>query len=88
LPGKNEAVIETIPILRLASTPPAKTMEAARTFLAWVASEEFAQDMPPLPGFFPLANVSYTLSDPVAQELQLAQRGGSFFPLLSTKSCR
>jgi len=35
----------------------------------WVASDEFAQPYAnALPGFFPLANVKYSLEDPVAQE--------------------
>jgi raffinose/stachyose/melibiose transport system substrate-binding protein len=43
--------------------------EAARTFLSWVASSEFAGLYAnALPGFFPLSNATVELSDPIAQE--------------------
>ena len=43
--------------------------EAARTFLNWVSSEEFAKLYAnALPGFFPLSNHSVELEDPLAQE--------------------
>lgn len=43
--------------------------EAARTFLDWVASPEFASLYGnALPGFFPLSNEPVTLEDPLAQE--------------------
>ena len=43
--------------------------EAARTFLSWVASEEFASLYAnALPGFFPLSSAPVTLEDPLAQE--------------------
>ncbi|MBV6656293.1 MAG: carbohydrate ABC transporter substrate-binding protein [Devosiaceae bacterium] len=43
--------------------------EAARTFLAWVASPEFASIFGnALPGFFPLSDAPVTLEDPLAQE--------------------
>ncbi len=43
--------------------------EAAKTFLNWVASPEFASLYAnALPGFFPLSNESVTLEDPLAQE--------------------
>ncbi len=43
--------------------------EAARTFLDWVASPEFANLYGnALPGFFPLSNGEVTLEDPLAQE--------------------
>jgi raffinose/stachyose/melibiose transport system substrate-binding protein len=43
--------------------------EAARTFLDWVASAEFASLYAnALPGFFPLSNEPVTLEDPLAQE--------------------
>ncbi|HKJ63737.1 MAG TPA: ABC transporter substrate-binding protein [Hyphomicrobiales bacterium] len=49
-----------------AKTPHA---EAAKTFLNWVASPEFASLYAnALPGFFPLSNESVTLEDPLAQE--------------------
>lgn len=43
--------------------------EAARTFLAWVASPEFAGIFGnALPGFFPLSNTPVDLEDPLAKE--------------------
>ena len=43
--------------------------EAAKTFLSWVASAEFATIYAnALPGFFPLSNAPVTLEDPLAQE--------------------
>jgi raffinose/stachyose/melibiose transport system substrate-binding protein len=43
--------------------------EAAKIFLSWVASPEFATIYAnALPGFFPLSNGEVTLTDPIAQE--------------------
>jgi len=43
--------------------------EAAKTFLAWVASPEFADIFGnALPGFFPLSNATVELEDPLAKE--------------------
>ena len=43
--------------------------DAAKTFLAWVASPEFAGIYAnALPGFFPLSNAKVDIKDPVAQE--------------------
>jgi len=43
--------------------------EAAKTFLNWVGSSEFASLYAnALPGFFPLSNDAVTLEDPLAQE--------------------
>jgi raffinose/stachyose/melibiose transport system substrate-binding protein len=43
--------------------------EEARTFLSWVASDEFAGLYAnALPGFFPLSNAKVTLDDPLANE--------------------
>jgi raffinose/stachyose/melibiose transport system substrate-binding protein len=43
--------------------------EAAKVFLEWMTSSEFASIYAnALPGFFPLANVEVTLTDPIAQE--------------------
>ncbi|TKA95072.1 carbohydrate ABC transporter substrate-binding protein [Cereibacter changlensis] len=43
--------------------------EAAKTFLNWVASPEFAKLYAnALPGFFPLSNEAVALDDPLAQE--------------------
>jgi len=44
--------------------------EAAKTFLAWVASPEFASIFGnALPGFFPLSSTPVTLEDPLANEI-------------------
>lgn len=49
--------------------------EAARTFLEWMTTQEFAELYAnALPGFFPLANHDVTLDDPLAQEF-LSWRG-------------
>lgn len=46
-----------------------KNADAARTFLDWVASAEFATLYAnALPGFFPLSNAEVKLDDPLAQE--------------------
>ena len=67
--GKDKPVINDHPDIALGINSASKNKDAARTFLQWVASDEFAQLYAnALPGFFPLANVKYTLSDPVAQE--------------------
>ena len=43
--------------------------EEAKTFLSWVASDEFAKLYAnALPGFFPLSNAQVTLDDPLANE--------------------
>ncbi|MBV8173336.1 MAG: carbohydrate ABC transporter substrate-binding protein [Verrucomicrobia bacterium] len=67
--GKTECIIDDHPDIALGVNAASKNKEAARTFLSWIASPEFAQLYAnALPGFFPLANVKYTLDDPVAQE--------------------
>ena len=44
-------------------------LEAAKTFLSWVASSEFGTiEANALPGFYPLANDPVTIEDPLAQE--------------------
>lgn len=48
-----------------------KNPEAAKTFLSWVASPEFAGLYAnALPGFFSLSNQAVSLTDPLAQEFQ------------------
>ena len=43
--------------------------EAARVFLEWMTTPEFAELYAnALPGFFPLSNAEVTLQDPLAQE--------------------
>ncbi|WP_298853123.1 ABC transporter substrate-binding protein [uncultured Ruegeria sp.] len=47
-----------------------ENQEAARTFLAWVASPEFASIFGnAVPGFFPLSNTPVELEDPLAKEI-------------------
>jgi raffinose/stachyose/melibiose transport system substrate-binding protein len=49
--------------------------EAAKIFLEWMTTAEFAEIYAnALPGFFPLANVEVSLTDPIAQEF-LSWRG-------------
>jgi len=46
-----------------------KNLDAAKTFLAWVASPEFAGLYAnALPGFFPLSSAPVKIADPVAQQ--------------------
>ena len=46
-----------------------KNIEAAKAFIEWLASSEFAELYAnALPGFFPLSNHEVSLKDPVAQE--------------------
>jgi raffinose/stachyose/melibiose transport system substrate-binding protein len=67
--NKAERVIDDHPDIALGLNSASKHKEAAMVFLSWVASDEFAQLYAnALPGFFPLANVKYSLKDPVAQE--------------------
>jgi len=55
--------------IALGMNPKSANPEAAKTFLSWVASAEFA-DMyaNALPGFFSLSNHNVNLQDPLAQE--------------------
>ncbi|WP_171180625.1 ABC transporter substrate-binding protein [Ruegeria sp. HKCCA4633] len=47
-----------------------ENQEAARTFLSWVASPEFASIFGnAVPGFFPLSNTAVELEDPLAKEI-------------------
>lgn len=64
-----KCVIDDHPDIGMGINAASKNKEAARTFLNWVASDAFATLYAnALPGFFPLANVKYTVKDPVAQE--------------------
>ncbi|MBV9274460.1 MAG: carbohydrate ABC transporter substrate-binding protein [Verrucomicrobia bacterium] len=66
---KSQIVVNDHPDIALGLNAASKNKEAARTFLAWVATPEFEQLYAnALPGFFPLLKGDYTLSDPVAQE--------------------
>ena len=52
-----------------ASTPRAPNADAAKTFLSWVASPEFATIYAnALPGFFSLSSTPVKMEDPLAQE--------------------
>jgi raffinose/stachyose/melibiose transport system substrate-binding protein len=67
--GKSEVVVDQQPDIALGLNAASKNKEAARTFLAWVATPDFAELYGnALPGFFPLANGTYISKDPVAQE--------------------
>jgi raffinose/stachyose/melibiose transport system substrate-binding protein len=67
--NKKQPVIDDHPDIAMGLNAASKNKEAAKTFLAWVASDEFAQLYAnALPGFFPLANGKYTSNDPVAAE--------------------
>ena len=75
--GKSEVVVDDHPDIALGLNAASKNKEAARAFLAWVASPEFAQLYSnALPGFFPLANGDFTLNDPVAQEFASWRKQG------------
>ncbi|WP_019586104.1 ABC transporter substrate-binding protein [Deinococcus apachensis] len=64
-----KCVIDDHPDIGMGINAASKNQAAARTFLNWVASDAFASLYAnALPGFFPLANVKYTVKDPVAQE--------------------
>ena len=70
-----KCVIDDHPDIGMGVNSASKNKAAAKTFLNWVASDEFAQLYAnALPGFFPLANVKYTVKDPVAQQF-LSWRG-------------
>ncbi|MDX2004448.1 MAG: ABC transporter substrate-binding protein [Meiothermus sp.] len=67
--GNSQCVINDHPDIAIGLNAASKNKEAARTFLNWVATDAFAQLYAnALPGFFPLANVKYTVSDPIAQQ--------------------
>lgn len=64
-----KCVISDHPDIGIGLNAASKNQAAAKTFLNWVASDSFASLYAnALPGFFPLANVKYTVKDPVAQE--------------------
>ncbi|HYZ74648.1 MAG TPA: ABC transporter substrate-binding protein [Chthoniobacterales bacterium] len=67
--GKSDVVIDDHPDIAVGLNATSKNKEAARTFLAWVATPEFASLYTnALPGFFPLADGDFIFNDPVAQE--------------------
>jgi len=67
-PGK-KCTISDHPDIGFGLNAASPNKEAARVFLDWLATDQFAELYAnELPGFFPLANVNYTLKDPVAQQ--------------------
>lgn len=67
-PGKKCAISDH-PDIGFGLNAASPNKEAARVFLDWLATDQFAELYAnELPGFFPLANVNYTLKDPVAQQ--------------------
>lgn len=67
--GKPQCIINDHPDIAVGMNAASKNKAAARTFLAWISTDEFAQLYAnALPGFYPLADVKYTVNDPVAQE--------------------
>ncbi|ACO48146.1 ABC transporter substrate-binding protein [Deinococcus deserti] len=84
-----KCVIDDHPDIGMGINAASKNQEAAKTFLNWVASDAFATLYAnALPGFFPLANVKYTVKDPVAQEFlkwrtQCAKSFRSSYQILS-----
>lgn len=73
--GQDTCYISDHTDIALAVNAESTQKEAARTFLTWMASEEFADIYSnALPGFFSLSNHSVTLTDPLANEF-LSWRG-------------
>ena len=77
------------PDIALGMNPKSKSPEAAKTFLAWVATPAFAEIYAnALPGFFSLSNTPVKLKDPLAEEF-VSWRGKckstmrSFYQILS-----
>ena len=69
------ATSPTTPTSRSASTPRAPNADAAKTFLSWVASPEFAAIYAnALPGFFSLSSTPVKMEDPLAQEFVVLAR--------------
>lgn len=67
--GDGDCVISDHTDIALGLNAASPNAEAAKTFLDWVASAEFASLYSnSLPGFFSLSNEPVTLEDPVAQE--------------------
>jgi raffinose/stachyose/melibiose transport system substrate-binding protein len=67
--GSDTCYISDHTDIAIGMNPASENQEAARTFLSFVASAEFAEIYSnALPGFFTLADVDITLEDPLAQE--------------------
>lgn len=64
-----KCVIDDHPDIGFGLNAASKNQAAAKTFLNWMAGPDFARLYAnALPGFYPLANVSYQVKDPVAQQ--------------------
>lgn len=67
--GQEECYISDHTDIAMGMNAASPNAEAARTFLEWMTSAEFAQlYSESLPGFFSLSNHEVTLEDPLAQE--------------------
>lgn len=67
--GATQGYISDHTDIALGLNAASKNQEAAKTFLAWMTTPEFAELYAnALPGFFPLSNHKVSLKDPVAQE--------------------
>jgi len=67
--GQSECFISDHTDIAMGMNAASPNAEAARTFLEWMTTAEFATLYAnALPGFFPLADVEVTLEDPVAQQ--------------------
>lgn len=67
--GQSDCYISDHTDIALGVNAASKNIEAAKTFLSWMATAEFADLYAnSLPGFFSLSNHKVTLKDPVAQE--------------------
>ena len=67
--GQDECYISDHTDIALGLNPKSENQEAARTFLSWMTTAEFAEIYSnSLPGFFSLSNHKVNVQDPVAQE--------------------
>lgn len=67
--GQSKCYISDHTDIALGINAKSKNVDAAKTFLSWVASPEFAQIYAnALPGFFPLAKGNVEVKDPVAAQ--------------------
>jgi len=67
--GATKSYISDHPDIALGLNPASKNADAAKKFLEWLTTEEFASLYGnALPGFFPLHNYNITITDPVANE--------------------
>ncbi len=67
--GQSECYISDHTDIALGINPASKNVDAAKTFLSWMATSDFAKMYAnSLPGFFSLSKHEVSLQDPVAQE--------------------